>query len=168
MTEQQSPQTNTLEHRYDAALADSIETFWQARWKELGTYHTPNPHGSLTEGPSDGPADLADRPKLFIMDMFPYPSGTGLHVGHPLGFISTDVYARYKRMTGFNVLHTMGYDAFGLPAEEHARQTGVHPRENTEANISNMARQLARLGLGHDDRRAIATTDTAYLSLIHI
>ena len=162
MTEQQSPQTNTLEHRYDAALADSIETFWQARWKELGTYHTPNPHGSLTEGPSDGPADLADRPKLFIMDMFPYPSGTGLHVGHPLGFISTDVYARYKRMTGFNVLHTMGYDAFGLPAEEHARQTGVHPRENTEANISNMARQLARLGLGHDDRRAIATTDTAY------
>ena len=72
------------------------------------------------------------------------------------------MYARYKRMTGFNVLHTMGYDAFGLPAEEHARQTGVHPRENTEANISNMARQLARLGLGHDDRRAIATTDTAY------
>ena len=96
------------------------------------------------------------------MDMFPYPSGAGLHVGHPLGYISTDVYARFKRMTGFNVLHTMGFDAFGLPAEEHARQTGVHPRENTEANIANMTRQLDRLGLGHDDRRSIATTDEAY------
>ncbi len=148
--------------RYDAALADDIETKWQAAWKASGTYHTPNPAGSLTEGPADGPADLASRPKLFIMDMFPYPSGSGLHVGHPLGYISTDVYARFKRMTGHNVLHTMGYDAFGLPAEEHARQTGVHPRENTEANIANMSRQLARLGLGHDDRRSIATTDEAY------
>ncbi len=148
--------------RYDAALADAIETRWQARWKADGTYHTPNPAGSLTEGPTNAPADLATRPKLFIMDMFPYPSGTGLHVGHPLGYISTDVYARYKRMTGFNVLHTMGYDAFGLPAEEHARSTGEHPRVNTEANIANMSRQLARLGLGHDDRRAIATTDESY------
>jgi len=148
--------------RYDAALADDIETKWQAAWKASGTYHTPNPAGSLTEGPANGPADLASRPKLFIMDMFPYPSGSGLHVGHPLGYISTDVYARFKRMTGHNVLHTMGYDAFGLPAEEHARQTGVHPRENTEANIANMSRQLARLGLGHDDRRSIATTDEAY------
>ena len=150
------------QHRYDAALADTIETTWQQRWKDAGTYHTPNPSGSLTEGPSDGPSDLAERPKLFIMDMFPYPSGSGLHVGHPLGYISTDVYARFKRMTGHNVLHTMGYDAFGLPAEEHARQTGVHPRENTEANIANMSRQLARLGLGHDDRRSIATTDVEY------
>ncbi len=159
------PGTNTDDippQRYDAALADEIETKWQAAWKQAGTYHTPNPAGSLTDGPSDGPTDLAERPKLFIMDMFPYPSGSGLHVGHPLGYISTDVYARYKRMTGHNVLHTMGYDAFGLPAEEHARQTGVHPRENTEANISNMSRQLARLGLGHDDRRAIATTDVGY------
>ncbi len=159
MTEQQR---ETPAHRYDAQLADTIETTWQARWKDAGTYHTPNPAGSLTEGPADGPTDLATRPKLFIMDMFPYPSGTGLHVGHPLGFISTDVYARFKRMTGHNVLHTMGFDAFGLPAEEHARSTGVHPRENTEANIANMSRQLARLGLGHDDRRAIATTDVAY------
>ncbi|MFT7473382.1 MAG: leucyl-tRNA synthetase [Verrucomicrobiales bacterium] len=159
MTEQQS---ETPQHRYDAALADSIETTWQGRWKDAGTYHTPNPAGSLTEGPANGPTDLADRPKLFIMDMFPYPSGTGLHVGHPLGYISTDVYARFKRMTGFNVLHTMGYDAFGLPAEEHARSTGEHPRINTEANIANMSRQLARLGLGHDDRRSIATTDEAY------
>ena len=154
--------SNVPRHRYDAALADAIETAWQAKWRATGTYHTPNPAGSLTEGPADGPSDLAERPKLFIMDMFPYPSGTGLHVGHPLGYISTDVYARFKRMTGFNVLHTMGYDAFGLPAEEHARQTGQHPRTNTEANIANMSRQLARLGLGHDDRRSIATTDEAY------
>ena len=162
MTDTTSSPSETPQHRYDAKLADSIETTWQARWKQAGTYHTPNPAGSLTEGPSDGPTDLAERPKLFIMDMFPYPSGSGLHVGHPLGYISTDVYARFKRMTGFNVLHTMGYDAFGLPAEEHARQTGVHPRENTEANIANMSRQLSRLGLGHDDRRSIATTDVAY------
>ena len=159
MTEQQS---NIPAHRYDAAMADTIEVAWQDRWRAAGTYHTPNPAGSLTEGPTDGPADLAQRRKLFIMDMFPYPSGSGLHVGHPLGYISTDVYARYKRMTGHNVLHTMGYDAFGLPAEEHARQTGQHPRQNTETNIANMSRQLARLGLGHDDRRAIATTDEAY------
>lgn len=150
------------QHRYDATLADDIETTWQARWKDTGTYHTPNPAGSLTEGPANGPSDLAERPKLFIMDMFPYPSGTGLHVGHPLGYISTDVYARFKRMTGFNVLHTMGYDAFGLPAEEHARATGEHPRINTEANIKNMSRQLARLGLGHDDRRSVATTDESF------
>ena len=101
-------------------------------------------------------------PKLFIMDMFPYPSGSGLHVGHPLGYIATDVYVRFKRMAGFNVLYTMGFDAFGLPAEEHARQTGQHPRINTEANIDNMRRQLDRLGLGHDKRRGIATTDVDY------
>ena len=145
-------------YRYDAARADEIETRWQAHWREAGTYHAPNPSGPL----SADPFGVADAPKLFIMDMFPYPSGAGLHVGHPLGYISTDVYARFKRMTGFNVLHTMGFDAFGLPAEEHARQTGVHPRENTEANIANMTRQLDRLGLGHDDRRSIATTDEAY------
>ena len=93
MTDTTSSPSETPQHRYDAKLADSIETTWQARWKQAGTYHTPNPAGSLTEGPSDGPTDLAERPKLFIMDMFPYPSGSGLHVGHPLGYISTDVYA---------------------------------------------------------------------------
>ena len=147
----------TYDYRYDANLAEEIELKWQARWEKDGTYHAPNPSGPLAD--STGRIDL---PKLFIMDMFPYPSGTGLHVGHPLGFIGTDVYARYKRMTGHNVLHTMGYDAFGLPAEEHARQTGQHPRENTTANISNMRKQLKRLGLGHDPRRSISTTDLDY------
>jgi leucyl-tRNA synthetase len=152
------PADDQPRHRYDATLADEIETRWQASWRSDGTYHAPNPSGLL----ADESSVLAKEPKLFIMDMFPYPSGTGLHVGHPLGFIATDVYARFKRMTGFNVLHTMGFDAFGLPAEEHARQTGEHPRANTENNIANMTRQLERLGLGHDERRSIATTDTAF------
>src|SRR5258708_5291586 len=94
--------------------------------------------------------------------MFPYPSGIGLHVGHPLGFIATDVYARFSRMTGFNVLHAMGYDAFGLPAEQFAVQTGTHPRATTESNIANMKRQLRALGLGHDSRGGPATTDVDY------
>ncbi|MDH3724268.1 MAG: leucine--tRNA ligase [Thermoleophilia bacterium] len=145
-------------HRYDAALADEIERKWQARWREQGTYETPNPVGGLSAGFDR----VAGQPKLFVMDMFPYPSGSGLHVGHPLGYIGTDVYARFMRMTGHNVLHTMGYDAFGLPAEEHARQTGQHPRANTEANIATMRAQLLRLGLGHDVRREIATTDVGY------
>ena len=145
-------------HRYDAAMADEIETRWQASWREAGTYHAPNPSGLLADDGAGGAA----RPKLFVLDMFPYPSGTGLHVGHPLGFIATDVYARFKRMTGFNVLHAMGFDAFGLPAEEHARQTGEHPRVNTENNIATMTRQLERLGLGHDERRSVATTDTSF------
>ncbi len=147
---------DTPPHRYNAALAAEIEARWQARWDADGIYETPNPSGQLASGRG------TDGPKLFIMDMFPYPSGSGLHVGHPLGYIATDVYVRFKRMAGFNVLYTMGFDAFGLPAEEHARQTGQHPRINTEANIDNMRRQLDRLGLGHDKRRGVATTDVDY------
>ncbi len=160
--------------RYNAALAAEIETRWQQRWESDGTYEVANPSGLLADT-SDclddelsalngrtSSGDAVDSRKLFVMDMFPYPSGSGLHVGHPLGYISTDVYVRYKRMCGFNVLYTMGFDAFGLPAEEHARQTGQHPRINTEANIANMRRQLDRLGLAHDKRRGIATTDTDY------
>ena len=146
-------------HRYNAALAGKIEAGWQDRWDLEGTFHTPNPTGPL----SDGFEAVAGLDKLFVMDMFPYPSGAGLHVGHPLGYIATDVFARFKRMTGHNVLHTMGYDAYGLPAEQHAVSTGQHPRLNTEANIEIMARQLRRLGLGHDQRRAVRTTDREFL-----
>ena len=144
--------------RYDARLAEQIETTWQQRWEADNTYRVAN-LGSSTGSDRDSNEDPS---KLFVMDMFPYPSGSGLHVGHPLGYIGTDVFARYKRMKGFHVLHTMGYDAFGLPAEEHARQTGEHPRVNTETNIANMQRQLDRLGLGHDKQRSIATTDVSF------
>ena len=151
-----APDADTPPHRYDATLAAEIEARWQAQWDASGIYETPNPSGRFSSGRG------SSGPKLFVMDMFPYPSGSGLHVGHPLGYIATDVYVRFKRMSGFNVLYTMGFDAFGLPAEEHARQTGQHPRINTEANIDNMRRQLDRLGLGHDKRRGIATTDVDY------
>ena len=99
---------------------------------------------------------------MFVQDMFPYPSGEGLHVGHPLGYIATDVYARYFRMLGRNVLHALGFDAFGLPAEQYAVQTGTHPRTRTEANIVNFRRQLGRLGFGHDNRRSFSTTDVDF------
>jgi len=150
--------SDTPPYRYTAALAGQIELEWQQRWAEEGTYFTPNPVGDL----SDGFERVKDRPKLYVMDMFPYPSGTGLHVGHPLGYIGTDVYSRFKTMNGFNVLHPMGFDAFGLPAEQYAVQTGQHPRVTTEGNIANMRRQMERLGLGFDWRRVIATTDVAY------
>ena len=140
--------------RYNSSLAQNIEQRWQDQWESDGTYETPNPAGPLADL-----AKVAGRPKLFVLDMFPYPSGAGLHVGHPLGYIATDVYARYKRMTGYNVLHALGYDSFGLPAEQHAIATGIHPRVNTEANVANMRRQLRRLGLGHDARRSVSTTD---------
>ena len=121
-------------------------------------FWTPNRTGLLAEDPRG----LAARPHLFVLDMFPYPSGVGLHVGHPLGFIATDVYARFQRMNGFNVLHSMGYDAFGLPAEQFAVQTGTHPRVTTEQNIETMKRQMRALGLAHDPRRGPATTDPGY------
>ena len=123
--------------------------------------HVPTRRTPSATSPT-GSTEVAGRPKLYVLDMFPYPSGAGLHVGHPLGYIGTDVYARYLRMTGHNVLHTMGYDAFGLPAEQYAVQTGQHPRVTTEANIANMRRQLRALGLGHDPRRGVATTDVDY------
>ena len=145
-------------HRYNAHLAASIEARWQDRWDVEGTFNTPNPVGPL----SDGFELVKDQPKLFVMDMFPYPSGAGLHVGHPLGFIGTDVFSRFKRMTGHNVLHTMGFDAFGLPAEQYAMQTGTHPRITTDANISTYRRQLRQLGLGHDPRRSVSTTDLQF------
>lgn len=153
-TPPQTPGDDTPAVRYSAPLAREIEQRWQDYWDRAGTFESPNPAGPLGD-----PEKVAGRPKLFIMDMFPYPSGTGLHVGHPLGYIATDVYARFKRMTGFNVLHTLGYDSFGLPAEQHAIATGVHPRVNTESNVANMRRQLRRLGLGHDMRRSVSTTD---------
>jgi leucyl-tRNA synthetase len=144
--------------RYDARLANEIEEHWQERWRAAGTFNTPNPCGPLDAGFGR----VAGLPKFYIMDMFPYPSGAGLHVGHPLGYIGTDVYARYLRMTGHNVLHPFGYDAFGLPAEQYALDTGQHPAITTQHNIANMRRQLRRLGLGHDTRREFATTDVSY------
>jgi len=144
-------------YRYNASLAAAIEAKWQDRWDADKTFEAPN-----TAGPLADKAAVADREKLFILDMFPYPSGAGLHVGHPLGYIATDVFGRFKRMTGKNVLHSIGYDSFGLPAEQHAIVTGIHPRINTESNIANMRRQLRRLGLAHDQRRSISTTDESY------
>ncbi|MEI7883532.1 MAG: class I tRNA ligase family protein, partial [Actinomycetota bacterium] len=138
-------------------LATQVETKWQDIWEREGTFEAPNPAGPLAQ-----PDKVAGRDKLFVLDMFPYPSGAGLHVGHPLGYIATDVFARYKRMDGFNVLHALGYDSFGLPAEQHAIVTGIHPRINTESNIANMRRQLRRLGLGHDARRSVSTTDEEF------
>ena len=144
--------------RYTAERAGEIERACQQNWEKWGTFHVPNPVGSLA--PADGETLPAD--KMFVQDMFPYPSGEGLHVGHPLGYIATDVYARYYRMTGHNVLHALGFDAFGLPAEQHAIQTGTHPRTRTEANIVNFRRQLGRLGFGHDSRRSFSTTDVEF------
>ncbi|MFF8470289.1 leucine--tRNA ligase [Streptomyces griseus] len=157
MSETNSAAETAAPHRYTAAMAADIEARWQDFWDAEGTYEAPNPAGDLAGDP-----ELAARPKKFIMDMFPYPSGAGLHVGHPLGYIATDVYARHQRMTGHNVLHTLGFDAFGLPAEQYAVQTGTHPRVSTEANMENMKVQLRRLGLGHDNRRSFATIDAEY------
>jgi leucyl-tRNA synthetase len=154
----QGPGDEPPPFRYCARLAGEIEARWQDRWEADGTFNAPNPAGPLAGGFDR----MAGRPKFMIMDMFPYPSGAGLHVGHPLGYIATDVYARYLRMTGHNLLHAFGYDAFGLPAEQYAIDTGQHPAVTTEQNIATMRRQLRRLGLGHDRRRELATTDPGY------
>ena len=150
--------TDVPPFRYTAELAGRLEQHWQHNWQRGGTFDVPNPVGSLA--PADG--SPVPRDKMFVQDMFPYPSGEGLHVGHPLGYIATDVYARYFRMTGRNVLHALGFDSFGLPAEQYAVQTGTHPRTRTEANIVNFRRQLGRLGLGHDQRRSFSTTDVDF------
>lgn len=124
-----------------------LESKWQQRWKERGTYHVE--------------VD-ASRPKFYVLDMFPYPSGAGLHVGHPLGYIASDIYSRYKRLNGFNVLHPMGYDAFGLPAEQYAIQTGQHPAVTTEKNVARYREQLDKIGFSFDWDREVRTCDPEY------
>ncbi|UCE50180.1 MAG: class I tRNA ligase family protein, partial [Phycisphaerales bacterium] len=125
-----------------------IEKKWQRFWAESRTFKAP---------------DCDDcRPKYYVLDMFPYPSGQGLHVGHPEGYTASDIVARYKRMKGFNVLHPFGWDAFGLPAEQHAIQTGTAPEETTRKNIANMRRQTKSLGFSYDWDREIATIDPEY------
>jgi leucyl-tRNA synthetase len=124
-----------------------IEPRWQRYWDENKTFRTP---------------DISDQPKLYILDMFPYPSGAGLHVGHPEGYTATDILSRYRRMRGYNVLHPIGWDAFGLPAEQHAIATGEHPRINTQRNIDNFRRQIKMLGFSYDWAREVDTTDPVY------
>jgi leucyl-tRNA synthetase len=131
-----------------------FEPKWQARWETEKTFRTP--------GPGDAGFD-ASKPKYYVLDMFPYPSGAGLHVGHPEGYTATDIIGRFKRMTGHNVLHPMGYDSFGLPAEQYAIKTGQHPAVTTAANIENFRRQLKSLGFAYDWDREIATTDPEYV-----
>src|SRR6266403_58029 len=132
---------------------DQIESKWQAIWEERQLFCVPNP-GEKNFDPS--------KPKFYILDMFPYPSGAGLHVGHPEGYTATDILARYKRMRGYNVLHPMGWDAFGLPAEQYAIETGTHPRDTTARNIATFHRQIQALGFSYDWDREISTYDPAY------
>ena len=124
-----------------------IEEKWRANWKERNVYKVEN-HSS--------------KPKYYVLDMFPYPSGAGLHVGHPLGYIASDIVSRYKRLKGFNVLHPMGFDAFGLPAEQYAIQTGQHPRVTTEKNITTYIDQLSKIGFSYDWDRKVETCDPKY------
>ncbi|VAX38914.1 Leucyl-tRNA synthetase, partial [hydrothermal vent metagenome] len=150
---QQNTPRETAPSRYTAKMADKIETRWQAWWEKHETFRTPNP----------GEAGFdASKPKYYCLDMFPYPSGAGLHVGHPEGYTATDIICRYKRMRGFNVLHPMGWDAFGLPAEQYAIQTGVHPVETTRKAIDNFRRQLKRFGFSYDWSREFGTIDEDY------
>jgi leucyl-tRNA synthetase len=132
---------------------DQIEPKWQAIWEERQLFHAPNP-GEKHFDPA--------KPKFYILDMFPYPSGAGLHVGHPEGYTATDIVTRYKRMRGFDVLHPMGWDAFGLPAEQYAIKTGEHPAATTRANVAKFKTQLKRIGFSYDWQREITTTDPRY------
>ena len=133
---------------------DEFEPKWQQYWDNHQTFRTPNP--------GDEDFDVS-KPKYYILDMFPYPSGAGLHVGHPEGYTATDIIGRYKKMNDHNVLHPMGWDAFGLPAEQYAIKTGQHPRITTEANVDNFRRQLKELGFGYDWTREVNTTDPNYV-----
>jgi leucyl-tRNA synthetase len=130
-----------------------FEPRWQSDWEAAKAFRTPNP--------GDAGFD-ASKPKYFVLDMFPYPSGNGLHVGHPEGYTATDIIGRFKKMSGFNVLHPMGWDAFGLPAEQYAIKTGTHPRVTTEANVANFKKQLKSLGFAYDWDREVNTTDPGY------
>ncbi|EPJ97199.1 leucine--tRNA ligase, partial [Chlamydia psittaci 02DC14] len=130
--------------RYDPSL---VEKKWQQFWKE---------HKSFKAD------ETADKPKYYVLDMFPYPSGAGLHVGHLIGYTATDIVARYKRAKGFSVLHPMGWDSFGLPAEQYAVRTGTHPRETTKKNIENFRKQLSAMGFSYDEGREFATSDPDY------
>ena len=124
-----------------------IEKKWQQHWNETKAYKVSND---------------SNKPKYYVLDMFPYPSGAGLHVGHPLGYIASDIYARFKRLKGFNVLHPMGYDAFGLPAEQYAIEHGIHPKVSTDNNIRNFRNQLDNIGFSFDWDRQVETSDPKY------
>src|SRR6516164_7003193 len=126
----------------------AVEPRWQQFWREHQTFATP---------------DSSDKPKYYILDMFPYPSGSGLHVGHPEGYTATDILARYRRMKGDHVLHPMGWDAFGLPAEQYAIQTGTHPSITTAQNVATFKRQIQSLGFSYDWDREVNTTDPDYV-----
>jgi leucyl-tRNA synthetase len=125
----------------------AIEKKWQTAWKDTGAYKVSNE---------------SVKPKYYVLDMFPYPSGAGLHVGHPLGYIASDIFSRYKRLKGFNVLHPMGYDAFGLPAEQYAIEHGVHPMTSTHKNIDTFRAQLDNIGFSYDWSREIRTCEPTY------
>lgn len=131
-----------MEYKFDV-----IEKKWQAQWKKDNVYRVSN---------------VSDKPKYYVLDMFPYPSGAGLHVGHPLGYIASDIYSRYKRLKGFNVLHPMGFDSFGLPAEQYALETGQHPAVTTEKNIGTFKKQLDNIGFCYDWEREVRTSDASY------
>ncbi len=150
---------------------DLIEPKWQAIWDREQTFRAWNPGETLPPGhpfamrhklAGDKTGASEMPPKYYVLDMFPYPSGAGLHVGHPEGYTATDILARYRRAVGFNVLHPMGWDAFGLPAEQYAVKTGQHPRHTTEANITTFKRQIKSLGFSYDWSREVDTTDPKY------
>ena len=140
-----------------------IEQKWQDFWKKHNTFKTHNPDPShAIPHPNPLLKEREQAPKFYVLDMFPYPSGAGLHVGHPEGYTANDIVARYKHARGYNVLHPMGWDAFGLPAENYAIKTGVHPKITTAENIATFKRQIQSLGFSYDWSREIDTTDPQY------